>query len=185
MTATLSAGILLFRRTDAGPEVLLAHPGGPYWQRQDLGSWSVPKGIAETDEALEAVAAREFEEETGFALATCARDAGRPRLDLGEIQLKSGKTVRAWAVEGDLDPELAHSNEVDIEWPPRTGRRLRIPEVDRVAWFRLEEARLRFHPAQAAFVDRLEALLQAQLDAKVEAQVEARLEAEPARQAGT
>lgn len=169
MGATLSAGILLFRRTDGGPEVLLAHPGGPYWQRQDHGSWSVPKGIAEGDEALDAVAAREFEEETGFALTACVRDAARPRLDLGEIQLKSGKTVRVWAVEGDLDPELARSNEVEIEWPPRTGRHLRIPEVDRVAWFRFDEARVRFHPAQAAFIDRLAA----------------QLEAEPAREAGT
>ena len=159
MTATLSAGILLYRRTGAEPEVLLAHPGGPYWQRQDYGSWSVPKGITEGEEALEAVAAREFEEETGFALASCARATDGRWLDLGEIQLKSGKTVRAWAVEGDLDPDLAHSNEVDIEWPPRTGRQLRIPEVDRVAWFDFAEARRRFHPAQAAFVDRLEALL--------------------------
>jgi predicted NUDIX family NTP pyrophosphohydrolase len=163
VSALVSAGILLFRRADAGTEVLLAHPGGPYWQRQDHGSWSVPKGIAEGDEALEAVAAREFEEETGFALAACMRDPARPRLDLGEIQLKSGKTVRAWAVEGDLDPGLAHSNEVDIEWPPRTGRQLRIPEVDRVAWFPFEEARVRFHPAQAAFVDRLAAQLEAEL----------------------
>lgn len=159
MTAMLSAGILLFRRTGDGPELLLAHPGGPYWQRQDHGSWSVPKGIAEDGEALEAVAAREFEEETGFGLATVAVDPARPHLDLGEIQLKSGKTVHAWAVEGDLDPELARSNEIEIEWPPRTGRRMRIPEVDRVAWFGLAEARRRFHPAQAAFVDRLEALL--------------------------
>lgn len=161
VSATLSAGILLFRRTDDGPEVLLAHPGGPYWQRQDHGSWSVPKGIAEGDEALAAVAAREFEEETGFALASCAREQNPRPMDLGEIQLKSGKTVRAWAVEGDLDPELAHSNEVDIEWPPRTGRRMRIPEVDRVAWFGLDEARRRFHPAQAAFVDRLQEALEA------------------------
>jgi len=159
VTAAVSAGILLFRRAADGPEVLLAHPGGPYWQRQDHGSWSVPKGIAEGDEALEAVAAREFEEETGFALEACACEAAAPRLDLGEIHLKSGKTVRAWAVEGDLDPDLARSNEVDIEWPPRTGRRMRIPEVDRVAWFGFDEARQRFHPAQAAFVDRLEALL--------------------------
>ena len=161
MPTMLSAGILLFRRTSAGPELLLAHPGGPFWQRQDHGSWSVPKGIAEDGEALEAVAAREFEEETGFALADVAVDAGRPPLDLGEITLKSGKTVHAWAVEGDLDPELAHSNEIEIEWPPRTGRRMRIPEVDRVAWFGLDEARARFHPAQAPFVDRLEVLLTA------------------------
>ena len=165
MSAMLSAGILLYRRDPAGrPEVLLAHPGGPYWQRQDLGSWSIPKGIAEGEEVLEAVAAREFEEETGFALATCAHDPRGPQLDLGEIQLKSGKTVRAWAVEGDLDPALAHSNEVDIEWPPRTGRQLRIPEVDRVAWFGFDEARLRFHPAQAAFVDRLAAQLEERAD---------------------
>jgi predicted NUDIX family NTP pyrophosphohydrolase len=156
MTVAVSAGILLFRRGAEGPEVLVAHPGGPYWQRQDYGSWSVPKGIAEDDEALEAVAAREFEEETGFALAAVAREPGRPPFDLGEITLKSGKVVHAWAVEGDLDPELARSNEIEIEWPPRTGRRLRIPEVDRVAWFGFAEARKRFHPAQAAFVDRLE-----------------------------
>ena len=159
MTAATSAGILLFRRSSDGPEVLLAHPGGPYWRQQDYGSWSVPKGIAEDGEALAAVAAREFEEETGFTLASVSRDPDRPRLDLGEITLKSGKTVRAWAVEGDLDPELAHSNEIEIEWPPRTGRVTRIPEVDRVAWFRFAEARKRFHPAQAAFVDRLEAQL--------------------------
>lgn len=159
MTAMLSAGILLYRRADDGAEVLLAHPGGPYWQRQDHGSWSVPKGIAEDGEALEAVAAREFEEETGFPLGSVAAEPDRPPLDLGEITLKSGKTVHAWAVEGDLDPDLAHSNEIEIEWPPRTGRRLRIPEVDRVAWFELAEARRRFHPAQAAFVDRLEAAL--------------------------
>lgn len=157
--AQISAGILLFRRSEVGAEVLLAHPGGPYWRQQDYGSWSVPKGIAEHGEALEAVAAREFAEETGFALASVSRDPDQPRLDLGEITLKSGKTVRAWAVEGELDPELAHSNEIEIEWPPRTGRRMRIPEVDRVAWFGFAEARKRFHPAQAAFVDRLEAQL--------------------------
>ena len=117
----------------------------------------MPKGIAEPDEALEAVAAREFEEETGFALAGVAADPAAPRLDLGEVTLKSGKIVRAWAVEGDLDPAAAHSNEIEIEWPPRTGRRLRIPEVDRVAWFGVPEARRRAHPAQAAFVERLEA----------------------------
>jgi predicted NUDIX family NTP pyrophosphohydrolase len=159
VSAATSAGILLFRRSGDGPEVLLAHPGGPYWRQQDYGSWSVPKGIAEDGELLEAVAAREFEEETGFPLPAVAREPGGHQLDLGEITLKSGKTVRAWAVEGDLDPELAHSNEIEIEWPPRTGRVMRIPEVDRVAWFRFPEARKRFHPAQAAFVDRLEAHL--------------------------
>jgi predicted NUDIX family NTP pyrophosphohydrolase len=155
-----SCGILLFRRAGGALEVLLAHPGGPYWKQQDYGSWSVPKGIAERDEALEAVAAREFEEETGFALSTVAVDPGAPPLDLGEATLKSGKVVRAWAVEGDLDAAQARSNEIEIEWPPRTGRRLVIPEVDRVAWFGLAEARKRAHPVQAVFVDRLEARLE-------------------------
>jgi predicted NUDIX family NTP pyrophosphohydrolase len=159
--AIQSCGILLFRRPGGALEVLLAHPGGPYWKQQDYASWSVPKGIAEGDEALEAVAAREFEEETGFALSTVAVDPGAPPLDLGEVTLKSGKVVRAWAVEGDLDAAEARSNEIEIEWPPRTGRRLVIPEVDRVAWFGLAEARKRAHPVQAAFVDRLEARLEA------------------------
>jgi predicted NUDIX family NTP pyrophosphohydrolase len=151
----ISAGILLFRRAGA-LEVLLAHPGGPYWKSQDFGSWSVPKGIAEDGEDdLERVAEREFAEETGFDVAAVAVDPARPPLDLGEVQLKSGKVIRAWAIEGDLDPALAHSNEFEIEWPPRSGRRLRIPEVDRVAWFSVEEARRRAHPAQAAFVERL------------------------------
>lgn len=157
--APQSGGILLYRRAAGGLEVLLAHPGGPYWQRQDFGSWSVPKGIAEDGEALEAVAAREFAEETGSELVNVARDPGRPPLDLGEVTLKSGKVIHAWAVEGDLDPGLSTSNEIEIEWPPRTGRRLVIPEVDRVAWFGLEEARRRAHPVQAEFVDRLETQL--------------------------
>jgi len=154
-----SAGILLYRRHGAGLEVLLAHPGGPYWSRQDHGSWSVPKGIAEADEAAEAVAAREFAEETGFELGAVATDPAQAPVDLGEVTLKSGKVIHAWAVEGDLDPELAHSNEFEIEWPPRSGRRQTIPEVDRVAWFAPDEARRRAHPAQAAFVERLEAAL--------------------------
>ena len=161
MSQSESAGILLFRRGATGLQVLLAHPGGPYWSRQDHGSWSVPKGIAENGEALEAVAAREFGEETGFELPGVARDPAAPPLDLGEVSLKSGKIIRAWAVEGDLDPEQAHSNEFEIEWPPKSGRKQMIPEVDRVAWFDLDEARRRAHPAQAAFVDRLETRLRA------------------------
>ena len=161
MRTTASAGILLFRRRDAGLQVLLAHPGGPYWSRQDFGSWSVPKGIAEPDEAPEAVAAREFAEETGFELVSVAREPDQAPLDLGEVSLKSGKIIRTWAVEGELDPELSRSNEIEIEWPPRSGRIQVIPEVDRVAWFDLDEARRRAHPAQAAFVDRLEAALRA------------------------
>jgi predicted NUDIX family NTP pyrophosphohydrolase len=157
--AIQSGGILLFRRAAHGFEVLLAHPGGPYWKSQDYGSWSVPKGVAEVDEPLEAVAVREFGEETGFELAAVALDPSTPHLDLGEVTLKSGKVIHAWAVEGDLDPALCHSNEIEVEWPPRTGRRLTIPEVDRVAWFGLAEAHRRAHPAQAAFVERLEVQL--------------------------
>ncbi|MBI2781393.1 MAG: NUDIX domain-containing protein [Chloroflexi bacterium] len=154
-----SCGILLFRRTGGGLEVLFAHPGGPYWQSQDYGSWSIPKGLAEADEAPEAVAAREFAEETGSDLLNVARDPGKPPMDLGEVTLKSGKVIHAWAVEGDLDPASSTSNEIEIEWPPRTGRRLVIPEVDRVAWFGTAEAKRRAHPAQATFVDRLETQL--------------------------
>lgn len=159
MSSVASAGILLFRRVSGALEVLLAHPGGPYWQRQDFGSWSLPKGLAEGDEALEAVAAREFAEETGSEVVNVALDPRRAPLALGEVTLKSGKVIHAWAVEGDLDPALASSNEIEIEWPPRSGRRLVIPEVDRVAWFGLEEARRRAHPIQAEFVDRLETRL--------------------------
>lgn len=159
MSAQLSAGILLFRRRGSGFEVLLAHPGGPYWSRQQFASWSVPKGVAENGEALADVAAREFSEETGFELSTVAVDGSAAPLDLGEVTLKSGKVVRAWAVEGDLDPALASSNEIEIAWPPRSGRTMVIPEVDQVAWFGVEEARRRAHPAQAAFVDRLVAAL--------------------------
>jgi predicted NUDIX family NTP pyrophosphohydrolase len=152
----VSAGILLYRRPEQGGlEVLLAHPGGPFWARQDHGSWSVPKGITEGDEAPDAVAAREFGEETGFTLRDVARDPAAPPLDLGEVTLKSGKVIRAWAVEGDLDASKAMSNECEIEWPARSGRKIMIPEVDRVAWFDADEAKLRAHPVQAAFVDRL------------------------------
>jgi len=156
MRPAVSGGILLYRVRDGRPEYLLAHPGGPYWSTRDAGSWTIPKGVAEGDEALAAVAAREFAEETGFELADVARDPGRPPIGLGDVMLKSGKVVHAWAVEGDVDPGLSTSNEAEIEWPPRSGRRMLIPEIDRVAWFDGAEARRRIHPAQAAFIDRLE-----------------------------
>ena len=108
---------------------------------------------------MEAVAAREFAEETGFEVVSVAKEPATPPLDLGEVTLKSGKVIRAWAVEGELDPTASTSNEIEIEWPPRTGRRMVIPEVDRVAWFAAGEARRRAHPAQAAFVERLETRL--------------------------
>jgi len=159
MTIAVSGGILLYRRTGAGLEVLLAHPGGPYWASRDAGAWTIPKGVAEPGEALEAVAVREFAEETGFELSAIAIAPDRPPAALGDVTLKSGKVVHGWAVEGDLDPAGATSNEAEIEWPPRSGRRIRIPEIDRVEWFAPEVARTKAHPAQAVFVDRLEALL--------------------------
>jgi predicted NUDIX family NTP pyrophosphohydrolase len=151
--STISAGILLFRRNGGLLEVLIGHPGGPFWRRRPYESWSIPKGLAEPDEPLEAVADREFEEEVGFRLADVAVGSGR--IDLGEVTLRSGKVIRAWAVEGDLDATQSHSNEFELEWPPRSGRTIVIPEVDEVAWFDPEEAARRLHPAQVEFLDRL------------------------------
>jgi predicted NUDIX family NTP pyrophosphohydrolase len=150
-----SAGLLLYRWTaDGGIEVLLAHPGGPVWAKKDTGAWTVPKGEFEPDETAYAVARREFEEETGHP----APD-GDP-IGLGEIRQKGGKLVEAWALEGDLDPADAHSNTFPFEWPPRSGRWITIPEIDRVEWFDPDEARLRIKDTQTPFVDRLLAALE-------------------------
>ena len=145
-----SAGLLLYRRRGDALEVLLAHPGGPLWAAKDEGAWSLPKGEADPGELDdEAVARREFEEETGHPAP-----AG-PSTALGDVRLRSGKVIRAWALEGDLDPALATSSTFELEWPPRSGRRREFPEVDRVAWFDPPTARRKLNPAQAAFVDRL------------------------------
>jgi predicted NUDIX family NTP pyrophosphohydrolase len=144
-----SAGILLWRRTGGELEVLLAHPGGPFWARKDHGHWTVPKGEIELGEELEAVARREFAEETGHAVPDGAL------IQLGEITQKSGKRVVAWAAEGELDPQAAVSNTYEMEWPPRSGRMQRFPEIDRVEWFGLPEARRRLKAAQVPFLDRL------------------------------
>lgn len=149
-----SAGILLFRRGADRLEVLLAHPGGPYNATRDAGHWTIPKGeLDHPGEPLLAVARREFLEETGHH----AGDS--PPIDIGEIVQKSGKLVVAWAIEGDLDPALAVSNTFELEWPPRSGRWETIPEIDRVAWFDLAEARRRLKDAQVPFLDRLAAVL--------------------------
>jgi predicted NUDIX family NTP pyrophosphohydrolase len=145
-----SAGILLYRHADAGPEVLLVHPGGPFWSRKDLGAWSIPKGEHAEAEAPVAAARREFEEETGSAAPPESA-----LVSLGEVRQKSGKRVEAWAAEGDLDPETIRSTSFELEWPPRSGRIQTFPEVDRAAWFGLDEARRRLLPAQAPFVERL------------------------------
>jgi predicted NUDIX family NTP pyrophosphohydrolase len=149
----LSAGILLWRRRHGRVEVLLGHPGGPYFARKDAGDWTVLKGEVETGEDLTAVARREFAEETGHALPD------GPMTELGEIRQKSGKLVRAWAVEGDLDPATATSNSFEMEWPPRSGRVQAFAEIDRVEWFTVPEARARIKAAQAPFLDRLERAL--------------------------
>jgi predicted NUDIX family NTP pyrophosphohydrolase len=144
-----SSGLLLFRRRAAGLEVLLVHPGGPFWAKKDLGAWSIPKGEYEPDEDPRACALREFEEETGTRL-----DAA-DLVELGAVVQKAGKEVSAWAVRGDLDPATVRSNTFTMEWPPRSGRRQEFPEVDRAEWFALDEARAKLVPAQAELIDRL------------------------------
>ena len=149
----ISAGLLLYRVTPRGPEVLLVHPGGPFWSGKDLGSWSIPKGEIDEGEDLLAAARREFAEETGF-------DPGSAEpLPLGEIRQRSGKRVHAWAVEGDADPDALRSNSFELEWPRRSGTMRSFPEVDRAAWFGLDEARRRILPAQAPLIDGLAARL--------------------------
>jgi predicted NUDIX family NTP pyrophosphohydrolase len=144
-----SAGILLWRTGDGGVEVLLAHQGGPLWVKKDLGHWTIPKGEAEPGEEFEAVARREFAEETGHEIPD------GPLIDLGQIRQKSGKLVLGWAVRGDLDPATAVSNTYEMEWPPRSGRVQAFPEIDRVEWFDLGEAERRLKAAQVPFLERL------------------------------
>jgi predicted NUDIX family NTP pyrophosphohydrolase len=143
-----SAGILMYRRGDAGIELLLVHPGGPFWAKKDLGAWSIPKGeYAEGEDAL-AVAQREFEEETG------ARPHG-DFLPLGEVVQPGRKIVTAWAIEGDFDPATLRSNRFELEWPPRSGRKVSFPEVDRAEWFSPAEARQKILSGQREFIARL------------------------------
>jgi predicted NUDIX family NTP pyrophosphohydrolase len=154
MAIRTSAGVLLYRLRDERVEVLLGHPGGPFFGRKDLGNWSIPKGErGPADEDLEATARREFQEETGHPVP-----AG-PLLELGYVRQKGGKIVYGWAAEGDLDPAQATSNMIEIPWPPFTGRVKRFPEIDRVAWFGPEEARQRIKEAQIPLLDRLMAVL--------------------------
>lgn len=146
-----SAGILMYRRKPS-LEVFLVHPGGPYWVKKDLSAWSIPKGeVSEGEDDLDA-ARREFQEETACV-------ANGDFLKLGEVRQPSGKIVIAWAVLGDCDPATLRSNTCFIEWPPRSGKQLEIPEVDRAAWFSLSEARKRILKGQLPFLDRLQRLL--------------------------
>jgi len=144
----ISAGLLLYRRTGDGIEVFLAHPGGPFWNRRDLGAWTVPKGVIEEGEDPLAAARREFEEETGIVPTG-------PFIPLGSIRQKAGKTVHAWAWEGDADPDAIRSNQMEVEWPRGSGIRRLYPEVDRCAWFEPEVARQKINSAQAELIDRL------------------------------
>ena len=143
-----SAGLLMFRRGEGGLEVLLVHPGGPFWVKKDLGAWTIPTGELEEGEDALATACREFEEETGLT-------PSGPFHPLGSVKQKAGKVVHAWAFEGDGAAETMRSNTIKVEWPPRSGRWQEIPEVDRAEWFRLDDARTRINPAQVLLLDAL------------------------------
>ena len=148
--ARRSAGLLLYRRRDGAVELLLVHPGGPFWARRDAGAWTIPKGECEPGEDPRACALREFEEELGVPAPTTLSE-------LGSVRQRGGKVVTAWAAEGDLDTAAIRSNTFALEWPPRSGRMQEFPEVDRAQWFTLAEARERINPAQAGLLDRLAA----------------------------
>lgn len=147
-----SAGLLLFRRTPAGLEVFLAHPGGPFWKNRDVAAWTIPKGVIAAGEAPIDAAKREFLEETGL-------EPPDTLLPLGSVRQKAGKRVFAWAAEGQAEPELIRSNLASSEWPRGSGRWISFPEVDRCEWFDLPTARAKINPAQVTLLDRLEALL--------------------------
>ena len=149
-----SAGLLLFRRIGGTLEILLAHPGGPYWARRDPGAWTIPKGQVEPGEETLDCARREFAEETGF-------EPSGPFVPLGSIRQRSGKVVHAWAAEEDWDPATLRSNAFEVEWPPRSGRMQPFPEIDRAAWFTPAEGRRRILPAQEPLIDALLAHLEA------------------------
>ena len=144
-----SAGILLYRQRDGRLEVLLAHPGGPFWAKKDLGAWTIPKGEIGDGEDAQAAARREFNEETGLAVPG-------ELIALTPIKQRGGKTVIAWAACGDCDPARIRSNTFSMEWPPRSGKQQEFPEIDRAAWFGLDAARERILPAQVPLLDELE-----------------------------
>ena len=149
----VSAGIPMYRVRDGRVEVLLAHPGGPWWRRKDAGAWTSPKGGVMEDETPLAAARREFAEELGF-------EPPEEVIALEPLKQPSRKLVHAWAVEGDWDPSKLRSNAFELEWPPRSGRMQSFPEVDRAAWFPIEEARVKLLRGQAPFLDQLLAKLE-------------------------
>jgi predicted NUDIX family NTP pyrophosphohydrolase len=155
--AKISAGILLFRRRPAGVEVMLVHPGGPFWAKKDLGAWSIPKGLADEGEDLLAAAKREFLEETG---ATVEGEF----LDLGGHKQSGGKTIVVWASEGDFDPASLTSNMFSLEWPPRSGKTAEFPEVDEGAWLSVDEALEKINKGQRPIITALLARLGAEAE---------------------
>ncbi|MGQ0650104.1 MAG: NUDIX domain-containing protein [Gemmatimonadaceae bacterium] len=150
--ARKSAGLLVFRETEGGLEVLLVHPGGPFWARKDEGAWSIPKGELNDDEDPLAAARREFEEETGWT-------PGGDVIALEPLRQAGGKLVYAWAVRGDVDPRTLRSNMFALEWPPKSGRQQQFPEVDRAGWFSIEAAKRKIVNGQSGFLDALEGKL--------------------------
>ena len=153
-TPKRSAGLLVYRHGEGGRiEVLLVHPGGPFWARRDAGAWSVPKGEYEDGEEPRLAARREFEEELG------SPPPDGEEIELGEIRQRSGKLVAAWALEGDLDASAIVSNTCLVKWPPGSGKQIEVPEVDRAEWFELEQAREKINEAQAALLQRLQVAL--------------------------
>jgi predicted NUDIX family NTP pyrophosphohydrolase len=150
-----SAGLLLYRRAAGGGlEVMLVHPGGPYWARKDEGAWSIPKGEIEPGEEALAAAQREFGEETGASVSG-------EFVPLPPVRLRSGKVIHAWAVQADFDPVGLRSNLFSMEWPPKSGEQREFPEADRAAWFGIDAARVKIHPGQAPLLDSLLGHLQA------------------------
>jgi predicted NUDIX family NTP pyrophosphohydrolase len=148
----VSAGLVLYRLKGGTVEVLLVHPGGPFWAKREFGAWSIPKGEVPAEEEVLAAAKREFEEETGLS-------PGGSMLPLGAVTQKSGKIVYAWAVEGDCNPKLIKSNSFEMEWPPRSGKKQTFPEIDRAAFFDIQEAKRRINTAQSGLLARLQELL--------------------------
>lgn len=151
--ARLSAGILMYRGRGDTLQVLLGHPGGPYWRNRDAGAWMIPKGEVAEGEAPEAAARREFREELGVAVTGVLQPLGR-------VRQRGGKDVEAFAIAGDFDVGSLHSNRFELEWPPRSGRRASFPEIDRAEWFALPVARRKILPSQVPLLDRLDALLE-------------------------
>jgi predicted NUDIX family NTP pyrophosphohydrolase len=147
--ANQSAGILLYRMGSNGLEVFLVHPGGPFWQKKDLGAWSIPKGEFTSGEEALTAAKREFEEETGTELKG-------DFIELTPIKQKAGKIIFAWAIEGDIDPSEISSNTFSIEWPPKSGKKKEFPEIDKAGWFGIAEAEQKINPAQAALITELQ-----------------------------